>query len=837
VKLASACVTAALVLGGVPADAQFTDIGAGLAGVGYGSAAWGDYDNDGDLDILLTGNYSARVYRNDGAGAFVDVGAGLAGVNGASGAWGDCDNDGDLDIILTGAAGADPYAAMYRNDDGVFTDFAAGLAPVRYGAVAWGDYDNDGDLDLVLTGSAQGGAAVARLYRNYDGGFTDVGAALQGVSYSAVAWGDYDNDGDLDLLLAGTTTGSARLARLYRNDGQDVFTDVGAGLPGFHRGSAAWGDYDDDGDLDVLLTGDTGSGYVARVFRNGGAAGFTDIGAVLQGVISGSAAWGDYDDDGDLDIVLSGDSGSGYVARIHRNDGGGAFTDIGAGLEGVSRSYAAWGDYDNDGDLDLLLTGHTGAAYLTRIYRNDGGTANAPPTAPANIRAVRDGSQLTLSWDPAGDDHTPSSALTYNLRVGRTPGSADLVTPMSSAAGYRRIPALGNAQHGTTAVLRSLPPAAYYWSVQAVDTAFSGSAFAVEGSLCLYAISPDGIAAPATGAIGTVNVETGASLSCAWTAVSNVPWITVTSGASGSGDGTVGYAVAPNSGAARTGTVTIEDQAFTVTQAAAPTVVIAPRSKTVTGSYTANGGVTYAITLTNSGTATQADALGHELVDTLPPSLSLVVASATSGIVTTDISGNGVAWDVSIPLGASVTITIAATVSPTVAAGERISNQATIFYDADLDGTNDSTALTDDPSVAGPDDPTTFVVASPSTAFHTVTPCRLVDTRNGTGTYGGPALAAGLERVFPLFDQCGIPATARALSLNLTATQSTSAGNLRLYPAGTTVPTVSSINFTAGRTRANNTVVGLNGLGELAVYCGQASGTVHFVLDVNGYFQ
>jgi hypothetical protein len=202
-----------------------------------------------------------------------------------------------------------------------------------------------------------------------------------------------------------------------------------------------------------------------------------------------------------------------------------------------------------------------------------------------------------------------------------------------------------------------------------------------------------------------------------------------------------------------------------------------------------------------------------------------------------DVPGNSVTWDGSIASGGSVTITINATVKPTVALDTTVSNQASISYDANVDGTNESSAVTDDPSVGGADDPTDFVVVSPAMDFFTVTPCRVLDTRNANGVYGGPALVAGADRVFPLFNQCGIPATARAISVNLTVTQPTTAGNLRLYPAGTPLPTTSSINYVLSLTRANNSVVALNGLGELAVRCSQASGTAHFILDVNGYFE
>jgi hypothetical protein len=121
--------------------------------------------------------------------------------------------------------------------------------------------------------------------------------------------------------------------------------------------------------------------------------------------------------------------------------------------------------------------------------------------------------------------------------------------------------------------------------------------------------------------------------------------------------------------------------------------------------------------------------------------------------------------------------------------------------------------------------------------LYTLAPCRLLDTRDADGPFGGPALLANADRVLSLFDRCGIPSTARALSVNLTVTEPTAAGNVSLYPAAGPLPNASSINYTAGQTRANNAVVSLNDLGQLALFCAQASGTTHFILDVNGYFE
>ena len=412
----------------------FTDIGAGLTGVVFSSVAWGDYDNDGDVDILLSGGTSGgpvtQVWRNDG-GSFSDIGAGLT--RGGRVAWGDYDNDGDLDILL-----ADE---VYRNDGGTFTDINAGLTEVSSGSIAWGDYDNDGDLDVLLAGRDSGGGEVAQVWRNDGGTFSDIGAGLTGVEQGSVAWGDYDNDGDLDILLSGRDSGGNRVAQVYRNDGGS-FSDINAGLTGVRDSSVAWGDYDNDGDLDILLSGGANGGPVTQVWRNDGGS-FSDINAGLPGVFYGGVAWGDYDNDGDLDILLSGGiTGVNLVAGVYRNDGG-TFNDIEAGLTGgTDGGSVAWGDYDNDGDLDILLAGYDSGSLAARVYRNDDAdcpiaitglsATNDSPTGwgdPTTFTAtVSSGTNISYDWafgdgnsgSGANPSHTYGSVGSYTATVTAT---------------------------------------------------------------------------------------------------------------------------------------------------------------------------------------------------------------------------------------------------------------------------------------------------------------------------------------------------------------------------------------------------------------------------------
>jgi FtsP/CotA-like multicopper oxidase with cupredoxin domain len=126
----------------------------------------------------------------------------------------------------------------------------------------------------------------------------------------------------------------------------------------------------------------------------------------------------------------------------------------------------------------------------------------------------------------------------------------------------------------------------------------------------------------------------------------------------------------------------------------------------------------------------------------------------------------------------------------------------------------------------------------PGSGFNTLTPCRVLDTRDPDGPYGGPALTASGERTFVFAGRCGIPATATAVALNVTVTQPTAGpGFLAVYPSGISLTTFSTITYNANQTRANNTVVPLGVAGGIAIRCVQGAGTAHVVVDVNGYFQ
>ena len=187
---------------------------------------------------------------------------------------------------------------------------------------------------------------ISKIYHNNGNGtFTDINANLIGVHDSSVAWGDYENDGNLDILLKGLTVSSDGISKIYHNNGNGTFTDININLPAVEESSVAWGNYDNDCDLDILLTGTTISMVISKIYRNNGNGTFTDILANLMPVHHSSVAWGDYDNDGDLDILLMGRVGGfgvGSISKVYRNDGNNTFTNINANLIGVHDGSVAW---------------------------------------------------------------------------------------------------------------------------------------------------------------------------------------------------------------------------------------------------------------------------------------------------------------------------------------------------------------------------------------------------------------------------------------------------------------------------------------------------------------
>ena len=396
-----------------------------------------DYNNDGWLDVFLVNGGSFvdkqvaaaarhRLYRNTGDGKFEDVtdrsGIGISGF-GMGACAADYDNDGWTDLYVTAVGGNKLY---HNNGDGTFTDVtqAAGVAAGMWSAsCAFGDIDNDGYVDLYVTRYVDFtveknklcpmasqlraychptvyNALPDILYRNNgDGTFTDIsresGIGLVAGNGLGVVFGDYDNDGWVDIYVANDSTPNF----LFHNKGKGVFEEVGfragvavsaSGKPLAGMGTDM-GDIDGDGLLDIFVTNLAQQTH--NLYRNLGKGLFDDItfksgiGRLTLPFVGFGAAFLDYDNDGVLDLAIANGDVIDNVGLLRdqatyeqlnlllRNDGSGRFTNVGPesgpgfALKKPSRALAV-GDIDNDGDLDILITNVGQSADL---LRNGGG--------------------------------------------------------------------------------------------------------------------------------------------------------------------------------------------------------------------------------------------------------------------------------------------------------------------------------------------------------------------------------------------------------------------------------------------------------------------------------
>ncbi|HYG79526.1 MAG TPA: CRTAC1 family protein, partial [Pyrinomonadaceae bacterium] len=421
----------------------------GVALFDYDADGWLDLFlvNSLTVDLVKSGGKTrSALYRNQGDGTFKDVTdrAGLADVGwGMGAATGDYDNDGDQDLYVTCLG---PNLLYRNNGDGTFADVTdrAGVSDPRWSTgAAFVDYDNDGRLDLFVANYVDfqldrlpefgkgktcqyKGIAVQcgprglpgagdSLYHNEgDGTFADVskkaGVADAGGFYGlGVVCSDFDEDGLVDIYVANDSTPNF----LYRNQGDGTFKDVGfvsgtaVNENGSEQGSmgVAVGDYDHDGKFDIFVT--NFADEYNTLYRGGARLNFTDVSyaAKLAEVALPLVGWGteffDYDNDGWVDLFVA----NGHVypqlenykqrKLLHRNNRDGTFTEAaaqaGAPLtEKRAARGTAFGDIDNDGDVDLVVGDLDGPP---QVLRNDGGNlaGNAVLVRTVGVKANRDG--------------------------------------------------------------------------------------------------------------------------------------------------------------------------------------------------------------------------------------------------------------------------------------------------------------------------------------------------------------------------------------------------------------------------------------------------------------
>ena len=374
-----------LLIAGALAAPQFEPVQPELFATGNTlTNAWADYDNDGDLDLFVGFNGAPnRLYRND-RGTFQDVAASAQVADARStraAAWADYDADGDADLLVGFAPGNTSVLKLYRNDSGVFADVtaAAGVS-VDSGAVrqpSFIDFDGDGDLDLFVALRDRANVMFRNDKNTFKNVATEVGLADTRKSVGAV-WFDYDDDGYLDVYVANQDGDANGLFRNNRGKFEDVAEKAGAAWGGRTPRLATNGsvrpcaaNVNGDGRLDLVLANYGRNGLLL----NTGTGTFVDASDKWGIAIDArydTCALEDYDDDGRIDLYVNGTvtGGVSYPDYLFRNTGTKFEEVTPVNVRALEADHGAqWADFNNDGAVDLALTGTAPGATHT-LLRN-----------------------------------------------------------------------------------------------------------------------------------------------------------------------------------------------------------------------------------------------------------------------------------------------------------------------------------------------------------------------------------------------------------------------------------------------------------------------------------
>ncbi|MGB6084457.1 T9SS type A sorting domain-containing protein [Moheibacter sp.] len=472
---------------------NFEEVETVMKGFYYSAGDLADFDGDGFTDVVMNGaidnNGDGNVYlthneiykNNNGTLEFyADLGSNSTHLGDIK--FIDYNNDGLADIISTGLSYNDivNYQQYRFKNTGTGFELDGNLAGKIFGSMEVFDFNHDGKVDYALNGTQYvegvGFTYDLDFYQNTGNGFEAQTAWLPGTQNGSFKIIDLNNDAHLDAIITGFNSDMEAVFHIYMNN--DGVFELTQELPAVNSGKINFADFNADGFLDMVAVGqDSDYEVYLAYYINDGNGNFEVNQIENEGLEGGNVEVGDLNNDGYYDFIINGDDDN-YDGQVKvflykpAEENFELALDTGIynlGSQGTLKLF----DYDNDSQLDILISGFDWAdpdmPSLTKLFRNLSTDANLKPTAPTELSLQQEDNRLIFSWSGASDDKTPTESLRYEITVGSNSGEGDI------------------AKYVVTTPFWFLDfdevPANLYWSVKSIDASKLYSDASEEGEL------------------------------------------------------------------------------------------------------------------------------------------------------------------------------------------------------------------------------------------------------------------------------------------------------------------------------------------------------------------
>jgi gliding motility-associated-like protein len=427
---------------------------------------WVDFDNDSLTDVVVIGKSSSTnsriaFYKNVKAKSFTLEKTHTEDMIPTDVYLADINQDNRMDLLLTGIIdGKAGIRAVIIGENLSLRDSLLALPELTITSLVAKDFDWDGKLDLAV-----GGADFLKVFQNTGKDYQLAFDSL-GISIQSIASHDYDRDGRTDLMVSGTKSNEPALF-MMKNLGKLDFKKTNLRAPS--SGQIESGDFKHDGQLDVIVNGVNSSQQAQlKYFTNGGNAfQATDS---IPNYQSGQMLLADLNSDGLSELSFTGKKTDGK--RVNQIiDSTGFITDLDTAMVYSQQ----WGDYDLDGDLDVLRVLDSASYFVYQVWENQEPKVNERPSKPGLTFSVNFFNRTFIYWDKSTDDHTPKKSLTYDIGLYDPSAKANYIAPGFDLKTQRRLRPVHGNQTTNNVMMLPLVPSSYVYTVQAIDNSFTGS--------------------------------------------------------------------------------------------------------------------------------------------------------------------------------------------------------------------------------------------------------------------------------------------------------------------------------------------------------------------------